>query len=120
MNKNGDNSYYSYSSWLNASYDSAYVVEKYAKEFAQDVENYITGVDNNDSNFYLRKVYSVGGETYIFVANAHTIGNLVFHRDYFDLVAWLYNGQDGSVAYITEEYVDRANGPHQKLLNVTL
>ena len=117
LNKNGDNSYYSYSSWLNASYDSAYVVEKYAKEFAQDVENYITGVDNNDSNFYLRKVYSVGGETYIFVANAHTIGNLVFHRDYFDLVAWLYNGQDGSVAYITEEYVDRANGPHQKLLD---
>lgn len=117
LNKNGDNSYYSYSSWLNASYDSAYVVEKYTKEFAQDVDNYIDGVDNNDSNFYLRKVYSVGGETYIFVANAHTIGNLVFHRDYFDLVAWLYNGQDGSVAYITEEYVDRANGPHQKLLD---
>lgn len=117
LSTSGGVEYYTYQSLIGTAYNKSDIIEKYTKELFDNVGAFkdVTADDRDDyTESGLRTVYNVDGETYIFVANNHSIGNLVFSREYFDHVAWMFNGQNGRFAFVTSEY--KAN-VHDELLS---
>lgn len=109
--------YFSYASWVDAGYDIDLTVEVYANEFQWDIESYLTGINNNSTDYFLRQLFvDSSNQQYIFLANNRTIGNLMFDKQYFDPIAWKYSGVNGKVAFKTPKF-DEALTQHKNKLN---
>ncbi len=82
----------------------------FASLFKVQVDRYESNIDETQVSvetlrkFHLRTVYNGANGRYIWVANNHTIGDLAFAKDYYENIAFRFNGVNGAYALTTSKY----------------
>lgn len=110
--------YFDYSYWCAPTYVQN-TTDYFASTLYNLAQGYQAGIGDTtlSGTYYLRRVYGENATRYIFLANNQAMGNLVFEREYFDQIAWKYNGANGTLAYITSRYNSATGSQHPSLLN---
>lgn len=110
--------YFDYSYWCAPTYVQN-ATDYFASTLYNLAQGYQTGIGDTTQSetYYLRRVYGENATRYIFLANNQAMGNLLFEREYFDQIAWKYNGANGTLAYITSRYNPATGSQHPSLLN---
>ncbi len=109
--------YFDYSYWCAPTYVQN-TTDYFASTLYNLAQGYQAGIGDTtlSGTYYLRRVYGENATRYIFLANNQAMGNLVFEREYFDQIAWKYNGANGTLAYITSRYNPATGSQHPNLL----
>lgn len=110
--------YFDYSYWCAPTYVQN-ATDYFASTLYNLAQGYQAGIGDTtlSETYYLRRVYGENATRYIFLANNQAMGNLLFEREYFDQIAWKYNGANGTLAYITSRYNPATGSQHPSLLN---